>query len=289
MSHCQANGIELEYDTFGDPADPVLLLVMGLGMQLTGWPPAFCERLAGRGFHVVRFDNRDVGLSTKFDDGPQPDLMAVLGGDTSGVPYLLKDLAADAIGLLDHLGVATAHVLGVSMGGMITQELITRYPDRFASACSVMSTTGDPTVGQATAEATGALLLPPATDREGAIERGLTVLRTLMSPAYPQPDEALRIRAAESYDRAFYPAGTGRQLAAIIASGDRTEALRSVALPTVVIHGDADPLVNVSGGRATAAAIPDAQLIILPGMGHDLPEELWETIIEAVTDNAKAA
>ncbi|HEV2635841.1 MAG TPA: alpha/beta fold hydrolase [Actinocrinis sp.] len=289
MPRCQANGIEIEYDTFGEPADPALLLVMGLGMQLTAWLPDFCERLAGHGFHVIRFDNRDIGLSTAFDDGPQPDVMAILGGDTSSVPYLLEDLAADTIGLLDHLGISVAHVLGVSMGGMITQELITRYPDRFASACSIMSTTGEPSVGQPSPEASAALLSPPAVDRDGAIERGLAIQRILMSPAYPQPDELLRARVAAGYDRSYRPAGTVRQLAAIVASGDRTEALHSVAIPTVVIHGDADPLVNVSGGRATAAAIPGAQLIVLPGMGHDLPVELWDTIIDAAAANAKAA
>lgn len=287
MPRCQSNGIEIEYDTFGDSSDPAVLLVMGLGMQLTGWHPDFCDRLARRGFFVIRFDNRDVGLSTIFDDTPPPNLGALLTGDYSSAPYLLKDLAADSIGLLDAQGIGTAHVVGVSMGGMITQELITRYPDRFRSACSIMSTTGDPAVGQPTQEALGALLMPPAPDRAAAIERGLVVLRVLASPAYPPTDEVLRTRAAESFDRANHPAGAGRQLAAILASGDRTEALAKVTIPTLVIHGDADPLVDISGGRATAAAIPGAQLLVCPGMAHDLPVELWDTIIDGIADNAK--
>jgi pimeloyl-ACP methyl ester carboxylesterase len=289
MPRCQTNGIEIEYDTFGDSSEPTMLLVMGLGMQLIAWQPDFCDRLARRGFHVIRFDNRDVGLSTIFDNGPQPDIGALLTGDPSSAPYLLKDLAADTIGLLDALGIASAHVTGVSMGGMITQELITRYPDRFQSACSIMSTTGNPTVGQPTQEALSVLLMPTASDRDGAIERGITIQRILSSPAYPPTEEVLRIRSAESYDRAYHPAGTGRQLAAILASGDRTEALATVTIPTLVIHGDADPLINVSGGHATAAAIPGAQLLVCPGMAHDLPQELWDTIIDAIVANAKAA
>jgi pimeloyl-ACP methyl ester carboxylesterase len=289
VTRSQANGIELEYDAFGDPAAPALLLVMGLGMQLIAWRPEFCDRLARRGFHVIRYDNRDAGLSTRFDELPDPDLGALLGGDRSGVPYLLEDLAADAAGLLDSLGIARAHVVGVSMGGMIVQELLIRYPGRIASACSTMSTTGDRTVGRPTPEALTALLAPRATEREAAIERSFMMLRLLSSPAYSEPDELLRLRATEAYDRAYHPAGTLRQLAAIIGSPDRTESLRSVRVPTLVVHGDADPLIDVSGGRATAAAIPGSELLVLPGMGHDLPQALWDTYIDAIAANAKAA
>ena len=289
MPRCQADGIELEYDTFGDPGAPPLLLIAGLGMQMTAWQPDFCDRLARRGFHVVRYDNRDSGLSTKISDAPKPDLGALLGGDLSSAPYLLKDLAADAIGLLDGLGVATTHLVGVSMGGMIAQELITRYADRFLSACSIMSTTGEATVGRPSPEAMTALLLPTPPDREAAIDRAVNMQNLLTSPGYPQPAELIRLRATAYYDRSYSPAGTGRQLAAILASADRTEALRSVAIPALVIHGDADPLVNVTGGRATAAAIPGARLIEIPEMAHDLPPELWDTVIDAIADNAAKA
>jgi pimeloyl-ACP methyl ester carboxylesterase len=289
MTSIEANGLDLEYDTFGDPADPALLLIMGLGTQMTAWRPEFCAQLAERGFHVIRFDNRDIGLSTKFEDVPVPDLTAVLTGDLSGVPYLLKDMAADAVGLLDALGIGQAHVVGASMGGMIVQELAIRHRERLLSACSIMSTTGDPAVGQPSQEALAALMQPPATDRDTAIEHGVVVLAALGSPGYPVTDEWRRRRTAENYDRSYYPAGSGRQLAAIIASGDRTEALHGVDLPTVVIHGEADGLVNVSGGKATAAAVSDARLVLLPGMGHDLPPQLWPTFVDAITANADRA
>lgn len=290
MPSIQANSLTLEYDTFGDPDAPALLLVMGLSMQMIAWQPEFCDRLARRGFHVIRFDNRDIGLSTKIEgEGAGPDLGAILGGDTSSAPYFLWDLAADTVGLLDGLGIAKAHVVGASMGGMIVQELLIRYADRISSACSIMSTTGDRTVGQASPEGLAVLLSPPAVGRDAEIQRGVTILRTLSSPAYPPLDELLEIRAVESYDRSHYPAGTGRQLAAILASGDRTEALRSVKTPTLVIHGEADPLVNVSGGQATAAAIPGSTLLVLPGMGHDLPPQLWDTFIDAIVANAANA
>jgi pimeloyl-ACP methyl ester carboxylesterase len=286
----RANSLTLEYDTFGDPDAPAMLLVMGLGMQLIAWQPEFCDRLARRGFHVIRFDNRDIGLSTKFEnEGAGPDIGAILGGDLSTAPYFLRDMADDAAGLLDGLGITKAHVVGASMGGMIVQELLIRHADRIASACSIMSTTGDTKVGQATPETLGILLAPAADDRDAAIKRGITVLRALCSPAYPPSDEWLEIRAAEGYERSYYPAGTGRQIAAILASGDRTEALRSVTAPTLVMHGEEDPLINVSGGRATAAAIPGSTLLVLPGMAHDLPSQLWDTFIDAIVANAAAA
>jgi pimeloyl-ACP methyl ester carboxylesterase len=286
----QANSLTLEYDTFGDPDAPAMLLVMGLSMQLIAWQPEFCDRLARRGFHVIRFDNRDIGLSSKIETGGAvPDLGAILGGDISSAPYFLRDLAADTVGLLDGLGIAKAHVVGASMGGMIVQELLIRYADRISSACSIMSTTGDPSVGRASPEGLAVLYSPPVDSRDAAIERGVKTLRALSSPAYPPLDELLEIRAIESYDRSYYPAGSGRQLAAILASGNRTEALHAVKTPTLVIHGEADPLVDVSGGRATAAAIPDSTLLVLPGMGHDLPPQLWDTFINAIVANAATA
>ena len=289
MPNVHVNDLDLEYDTFGDPAAPPMLLVMGLGTQLTAWRPEFCKRLAARGFRVIRFDNRDVGLSTKLDDGPQPDLGAIMGGDPTSAPYLLKDMAADAVGLLDALGIGRAHVTGASMGGMIVQELLIRYADRVASACSIMSTTGNPTVGRPSHEAAGGLFAPPANSREEAIERSVAANRLISSPAYPKSDEELRALATESYDRAYCPAGKTRHLAAVMASGDRTEALKSVSAPVLVIHGDADTLVHVSGGRATADAIPGAKLIEFPGMSHDLPVELWDDFFDAIVANAEKA
>ena len=289
MPRCHANGIEIEYDTFGSPTDPALLLVMGLGMQLTGWEPGLCTLLAERGFHVIRFDNRDLGHSTHLDAAPVPNLEAVLGGDHSEVTYLLADLADDAAGLLTALDIERAHVAGVSMGGMIVQELLLRHPDRLLSACSIMSTTGAADVGHPSAEAAAVLLAPPGKNREESIERGITASRTFQSPAYPETDEYLRAKQTGYYDRAYHPAGSLRQLAAILSSPERTAGLKSVSTPTLVIHGEADPLINVSGGTATAAAIPDSVLRTYPGMGHDLPRQLWDSYAEEIAANAARA
>jgi len=281
--------VEIEYDTFGDPAAPALLLVMGLGAQMIAWDEELCERLVERGFFVIRYDNRDIGLSTKFDDGPQPDLTALLSGDGSSAPYLLADMADDAVGLLDALGIARAHIVGASMGGMIVQSIAIAHPERVLSVCSVMSTTGARDVGQPTPEAMGALLVPPADSREQAIEQSVAGSRVISSTGYPFDEERVRERAGAAYDRSYNPAGMGRQLAAILASPDRTEALGHVELPTVVIHGDIDPLVTLSGGQATAAAIPGAELLVMPGMGHDLPLGLWGSVVDAIAKNAERA
>ena len=289
LPRCHANGIEIEYDAFGSPTNPAMLLIMGLGMQLTGWEPGFCAQLADRGFHVIRYDNRDSGLSTHLDSAPVPNLESVILGDHSQVTYLLADLADDAAGLLTALGIEVAHVVGVSMGGMIVQELLLRHPDKLLSACSIMSTTGAADVGQPSPEAAAQLLSPPATTREGAIDKGVASWRILQSPAYPQTEEYLRKQQTASYDRCYYPMGSARQLAAILASPDRTASLKAVTTPTLVIHGEADPLVNVSGGRATAAAIPDAVLWTYPGMGHDLPPQLWDSYVTEIAANAARA
>ncbi|SEP52755.1 alpha/beta fold hydrolase [Amycolatopsis saalfeldensis] len=281
MPRAQANGLELEYDTFGDPANPPLVLVMGLGAQMITWETGFCELLASRGFHVARFDNRDVGLSSYLDELGVADVAAVMSGQAAA-PYLLSDLADDTVGLFDALGFAKAHVVGASMGGMIVQQLAIDHPERLLSVTSIMSTTGDPSVGQASPAAFAALSRPPAATREEAIEQSIAAYRTTGSPGYPATEEYLRAKAAHGYDRALHPEGTFRQMAAIIASGDRTERLRDVRLPFAVVHGEDDPLVNVSGGKATAAAVPDAELVLLPGMGHDLPEPLWPEIVSAV-------
>ena len=289
LPRCQSNGIEIEYDTFGAPDDPAILLIMGQGMQLTGWEPGLCTRLADYGFHVIRFDNRDVGLSTHLDDAPVPDLFAVLSGDTEGVPYLLADMADDAAGLLTALGIEAAHVVGVSMGGMIAQELLLRCPERVLTACSIMSTTGAAGVGRPDDSVAAALISPPARTRDEAVERGVSLWRLLQSPAYPRSEEVLRERAAAFYDRCSDPAGSLRQLVAVLASPDRTPGLRAVQVPTLVLHGEADPLIGVSGGHATAAAVPGAVLRTFPGMGHDLPPELWDEYVAEIIANTKRA
>jgi pimeloyl-ACP methyl ester carboxylesterase len=283
MARAQANGLELEYDTFGDPADPPLVLVMGLGAQMITWEDGFCELLAGRGFFVVRYDNRDVGLSTYFDHLPPPDLAALAAGDLTSAPYRLSDMADDAVGLFDALGIAKAHVVGASMGGMIVQQLAIDHPDRLLSVTSIMSTTGDRSVGQAEPEALALLTRPPATTREQAIADSVAGYRRLGSPGYPDDEAFLLAKAALHVDRARHPVGTLRHAAAVLASGDRTDGLRAVRLPTLVVHGDADPLINVSGGKATAEAIPDAELLILPGMGHNLPRAVWPELTDAIT------
>jgi pimeloyl-ACP methyl ester carboxylesterase len=276
------SGTEIAYERFGDPAAPALLLVMGLATQMLGWPDGFCDALVGQGLHVIRFDNRDVGLSTHLHDAPAPDVMAALSGDTSSASYTLSNMAADAVGLLDALELDSAHIVGASMGGMIAQTLAIEHPARVRSLTSIMSTTGENTVGQATQEAMAALLSPPASTREEAMDRTVAIFRVIGSPGFELEEAELRERAGLAYDRANDPAGVARQLVAIIASGDRTPRLRSVSAPTLVLHGADDPLVNASGGKATAAAIPGAELVILEGMGHDLPRALWPEITQRI-------
>ncbi|MFJ9787147.1 alpha/beta fold hydrolase [Amycolatopsis sp. NPDC101161] len=282
MARAQANGLELEYDTFGDPDNPPLVLVMGLGAQMITWEDGFCELLAARGFFVVRYDNRDVGLSTWLDHLPAPDLAALAAGDLATAPYLLSDLADDAVGLFDALGITRAHVVGASMGGMIVQQLAIDHPDRLLSVTSIMSTTGDPAVGQAEPWALGLLARPPASTREQALADSVEGYRKLGSPGYPDDEAFLLAKATLHYDRARHPVGTLRHAAAVVASGDRTSRLRDVRLPALVIHGDADPLIDVSGGKATAEAIPGAELLVIPGMGHNLPRAVWPALVEAI-------
>jgi pimeloyl-ACP methyl ester carboxylesterase len=282
MARAQANGLELEYDTFGDPANPALVLVMGLGAQMITWEDGFCELLAGHGFFVVRYDNRDVGLSTWLDHLPAPDLPAIAAGDLTTAPYRLSDLADDAVGLFDALGIGRAHVVGASMGGMIVQQLAIDHPDRLLSLTSIMSTTGDPAVGRAEPWALALLSRPPANTREQAIADSVEGYRRLGSPGYPDDEAFLLAKAALHHDRARHPVGTLRHAAAVMASGDRTAGLRSVRLPALVVHGDADPLIDVSGGKATAEAIPDAELVVFPGMGHNLPRAVWPELADAI-------
>lgn len=283
MPRAHVNGIDLEWDDFGEADAPAVLLIMGLGAQMVTWDAEFCLLLASRGFRVIRFDNRDAGLSTKID-GPSPNLLAALTGDFSSAAYTLDDMADDAAGLLDALRIEAADVVGASMGGMIAQTLAIRHPHKVKTLTSIMSTTGAPDVGQPSPETIALLLTRPPLDRDSVIEYGVATSRVLSSPGFPFDETRARARATASYDRGFNPVGVGRQLLAILASGDRTSALRSLRVPTLVIHGDRDPLVTKSGGEATAAAIPGARLIMIPGMGHDLPRPLWETIVDAISE-----
>jgi pimeloyl-ACP methyl ester carboxylesterase len=270
-------GIDLEYDTFGSPDDPALLLVMGFTAQMTAWRPGFCQMLADGGRYVIRFDNRDCGLSTKLD-GVEVDTMAVMSAALArtaipAVPYTLSDMAADAIGLLDHLGIDRAHIAGASMGGMIVQTVAIEHPDRLLSVTSIMSTPGDPEYGQASPEALTVLLTPPPADREGVVASSLR-MAVWSSKRYFDAEETKRF-AGESYDRSFYPEGANRQLAAIFASGDRSELLPGVTVPMLVIHGLDDELIAPSGGRRTVELVPGAHLLEVADMGHDIPEPLW--------------
>jgi pimeloyl-ACP methyl ester carboxylesterase len=284
-----ANGIEIAYDAFGDPSDPTVLLVMGLGMQLVAWDEGFCRMIADRGFHVVRFDNRDTGHSTKIRGGPKPKPLAAMLGRTGSASYTLDDMADDAAGLLAHLGVHGAHVVGASMGGMIAQALAIRHPDRVLSLCSIMSTTGDRRAGRPRLRAFMTLLRRAPKEREAYAAYVMRIFRIIGSKGFPADDERIRRAALLAFDRCHYPPGIARQLVAISASGDRTGRLRGLRVPTVVIHGRDDPLVRLSAGRATAKAIPGAELIEIDGMGHDLPRELWPIVVDAIEENAARA
>jgi pimeloyl-ACP methyl ester carboxylesterase len=280
--------VELVYETIGDPADPALLLVMGLGMQLIHWDLEFCEGLAERGFHVIRFDNRDAGRSTKID-APVPNVMRAMAGVPTRAPYLLEDMANDSFGLLDQLGIERAHVTGVSMGGMIAQTMAIRRPERVLSLGSMLSTTGDRRVGTPKLRVWSVLMRRAPNQREAYIEYFVRVFRMIGSPRYPVDEERMRERAAATYDRCHHPAGTARQLGAILASGSRTAGLRRLDVPAVVVHGRDDPLVPFRAGAATARAVPGAELVAIPGMGHDLPRELWPRVADALVANAERA
>lgn len=281
------NGIELEYETMGDPDDPALLLVMGLGAQLVAWDDDFCQGFVDRGFFVTRFDNRDVGLSTKIatESDPLAEIMAAFTGGEVHPPYRLADMADDAAAVLDAVGIDRAHVVGASMGGMIAQSLAIAHPERVQSLTSIMSTTGDPDVGAPNPDILPALLQPPPEGRDAAIERAVEVSRLIGSPEHFEEDRA-RVKAERSYDRCYHPRGTMQQLVAIVGSPPRGDALRSIDVNTLVIHGDADPLVNVSGGERTAEVIAGAELLVLEGMGHDLPSRYWASVISAITSLA---
>ena len=284
-----ANGVQIAYETFGDRDHRPLIMVMGLGASMLMWHPDLCAMLAGRGFFVIRFDNRDVGRSTHLHDARPPDLMgALMRGDVSSASYSLDDMAQDAFGLLDALDLPAAHVLGASLGGMIAQVMATRHPERVLSLTSIMSTPA-PALTNPTPAAAAVLMQQPAATREEAIARMLEAARVIGSPGYPADEQWRAELTAQLWDEGLDPAGSARQLLAIYASGDRTEAVRGIARPTLVVHGDSDPLINVSAGRRTAELIAGAELLIIPGMGHDLPRQVWPAIVDAVSAVADRA
>jgi pimeloyl-ACP methyl ester carboxylesterase len=291
MANVTANGISIEYETFGDPAKPALALIMGLGAQMIFWQEDFCRQLMERGFHVVRFDNRDCGLSRHFQELGIPDVGAAMAASLSGEPvpappYTLRDMAADVIGLLDALGIERAHVVGASMGGMIAQTVAIEHPARVRSMTSIMSTTGNREVPPATPEAMTALLTPSPSERAEFIDHMVKTFRIVGSPGFEFDETSFRDRIGRAFDRSYDPSGVARQLVAVLADGDRKQRLRSVQVPTLVIHGKNDPLVPVEGGVDTADAVPGARLLVIEGMGHDLPRGAWPQIIDAIASVA---
>jgi pimeloyl-ACP methyl ester carboxylesterase len=290
MRATASTGIELEYATAGDPDDPPLLLVAGYTAQMISWR-GFVGHLVGQGLFVITFDNRDCGLSQKLDGQmvrPHRVLRSQLAGEpVPPVPYTLSDMAADAVGLLDHLGIERAHIAGSSMGGMIVQTIAIEHPERVASLTSIMSSPGDPRTGKPTREALDALLAPPPSERAEYIEASLSA-KVWQSPKYFDPD-AVQAQAAAAFDRCFYPQGATRQLAAIYASGDRCRQLARLDVPTLVIHGREDTLITPEGGERTAEVVPGARLLLVSDMGHDLPEPLWPVIAEAIGGHIRTA
>ncbi len=287
MSNVTANGIQIEYETFGDNSFPALLLIAGNGAQMIVWDEEFCELLAKKCLFVIRFDNRDTGLSTKFDEAGTPDIMtaykAAMEGRTVESAYSLDDMADDTVGLLDALGIKKAHICGASMGGMIAQVVSYRHPEQVLSLTSIMSNTGNPDLPHGKQDAIAALISPAPEEREAYIEHNVNIWRKLWSPGFPFEEERARKFLEASYDRSYCPQGMARQNTAIIACGDRRPFLSSIKVPTLVIHGADDPLIPVEGGKDTAGVIPGASLLIIDGMGHDMPKGVWVEIADAVS------
>jgi pimeloyl-ACP methyl ester carboxylesterase len=288
MPRAHVRALDIEYDTFGQRSDPALLLVMGLAYQMIEWEAEVCRLLAARGFWVIRFDNRDVGLSSKLDASGPPDVLGGMLGNAKP-SYTLDDMAEDAIGLLDVLGVPAAHVVGISMGGMIAQLMAINHGGRVLSLTSIMSTVGGPGVVQPNPDVLIAMLTPPGPNRQERIERSLVLRRLINGRGVPFNEERGRRMATLAVDRSFYLDGAMRQMMAIVAAPDRTAALHRLAMPTLVIQGEADPLVPAENGRRTAAAIPGARLMMIPGMGHNLPERVWADVIDAIAQLAATA
>jgi len=286
---CKVGDVELCYEPFGDPNRPAVLLVMGLGTQMIGWHADFCSALADRGFYVIRYDNRDVGRSTHLDGRPVPKSREILTRRIRRPPYLLADMAADGIGLLDELGIARAHIVGASMGGMIAQTMAARHREQVLSLVSIMSSTGSRWSGQPAPRILPVFLQKPAASKEDYQERIVKLFALVGSPKFERDDDELRELAGTSWDRGIDPAGFARQLGAVIASGHRAADLKQIRVPTLVIHGKSDRLVRPSGGRATARAIPDARLELIDGMGHDLPRGVWPQILDGIEETAGRA
>lgn len=296
MNIVKANGIELAYESFGDEADEAILLIAGLGTQMTRWTVPFCEALAARGYRVIRFDNRDAGCSTHFRQYPPPDFSALaaelMAGRRPDVPYTLHDMALDAIGLLDTLSIDRAHVIGRSMGGMIAQIMASEHPGRVLSLTSIMSSTGNPALPQAAPEVMAMMLRPapdPISDEAGFLAHSIAFARRISGKESLFDDEAHRRLVLEEVQRAYEPGGSGRQVAAIAVAGDRRSRLATISVPALVIHGADDPLVPPACGRDTAASIPHANLLLIDGMGHDLPPAFYQAVIEAIDQTARQA
>jgi pimeloyl-ACP methyl ester carboxylesterase len=293
MARTRANGIDIEYDTFGNRADRPLLLIMGLGAQMIHWDEAFCRALAAAGHFVVRFDNRDAGLSTRFEAAGAPDMVQIMtkfrAGEPTEAPYDLDDMADDAAGLLDALDLASAHVCGASMGGMIAQALAVRHRPRVRSLVSIMSSTGNPDLPPGKPEALAALMSPAGETRDAVIDRSLAVSSVIGSPGFPRDEAEIRRKALLAFDRAFYPIGVARQMAAVAAHGNRRPRLETLSVPALVIHGADDPLVPLAGGMDTHQALAGSRLLVIEGMGHDLPRGAWPRIVTAIADTTKEA
>ena len=283
--HVGSARINIAYQRLGDRRAPAVLLIMGVAAQSIHWPDSFCRALVSHGLQVIRLDNRDAGLSTHMTEAPMPDLQATLAGDLSSASYTLSDMAADAAGLLDALGIERAHVVGASMGGQIAQTMAIEHPDRVVSLTSMMSTTGDTTVGQTSPDVLRELFSgPPAHTRDEFIELFLRASRIVGSPGYPSDEDEVADVAGRAFDRSHDMVATARQAVATVASGDRTERLRKLQLPALVIHGLADRMCDASGGRATAEAIPGADLVLIEGMGHNLPPGLRRQLAERIAE-----
>lgn len=284
-----SDSIELEYDVTGDPGAPPLILVMGFALQMTSWDKRFCQKIADKGFRVVRYDNRDIGLSTKLSQLGMPDFMRAMTGDRAAAPYAIEDMADDLAGLLRFVELPAAHIVGASMGGFIVQEMAIRHASRVLSMTSIMSTTGNRRVAQSKPQALAMLLVPPPTDRAGVLDHAVRLWKTLGSPGFPFDEARIRERAGAAWDRDHDAGGVARQAAAVFTQRDRTLDLAKITAPTLVVHGADDPLLTLSGGEATANAVPGARLLVVAGMGHDLPEGAWDGIIDAIVDNARRA